>query len=80
MAVEIDQAVPLPDAADQASRSGRRRCARPGRPVGIPGTSYGLAVPRHDHVARLIRHPKLRQRSRLLPAHHGVTSGPSADW
>jgi hypothetical protein len=33
-----------------------------------------------DQVARLIRHPKLRQRSRLLPAHHGVTSGPSADW
>jgi hypothetical protein len=80
MAVEIDQAVPFPDAADQASRPGRRRCARPGRPADTPGTSYRLAVLRHDQVARLIRHPKLRQRSRLLPAHHGVTPRPSADW
>jgi hypothetical protein len=37
-------------------------------------------VLRRDQVAPLIRHPKLRQGSKLLPAHHGVTSGPSADW
>jgi cytochrome P450 len=43
-------------------------------------TSYGLAVLRHDQVARLIRHPNLRQGSRLWPAHHGVTSGPFAEW
>jgi len=43
-------------------------------------TSYGLAVLRYDQAARLIRHPSLRQGSRLWPAHHGVTSGPFADW
>src|SRR6266702_7815754 len=43
-------------------------------------TSYGLAVLRYDQVARLIRHPALRQGSRLWPAHHGITSGPFADW
>jgi cytochrome P450 len=31
-------------------------------------------------VSRLIRHPALRQGSRLWPAHHGITSGPFADW
>jgi cytochrome P450 len=31
-------------------------------------------------VSRLIRHPDLRQGSRLWPAHHGITSGPFADW
>src|SRR5690349_11572113 len=43
-------------------------------------TSYGLAALRSDQGARLIRHPALRQGSRLWPAHHGVTSGPFADW
>ena len=43
-------------------------------------TSYGLAVLRYDQVSRLIRHPSLRQGSRLWPAHHGVTSGPFANW
>jgi cytochrome P450 len=43
-------------------------------------TSYGLAVLRYDQVSRLIRHPDLRQGSRLWPAHHGITSGPFADW
>ncbi len=43
-------------------------------------TSYGLAVLRYDQASRLIRHPALRQGSRLWPAHHGVTSGPFADW
>ncbi len=43
-------------------------------------TSYGLAVLRYDQVSRLIRHPALRQGSRLWPAHHGITSGPFADW
>ena len=35
---------------------------------------------RYDQVSRLIRHPALRQGSRLWPAHHGITSGPFADW
>ena len=43
-------------------------------------TSYGLAVLRYDQVSRLVRHPALRQGSRLWPAHHGITSGPFADW
>jgi cytochrome P450 len=43
-------------------------------------TSYGLAVLRYDQVSRLIRHPDLRQGSRLWPAHHGITSGPFAYW
>jgi len=43
-------------------------------------TSYGLAVLRYDQASRLIRHPALRQGSRLWPAHHGITSGPFADW
>jgi cytochrome P450 len=43
-------------------------------------TNYGLAVLQYDQVSRLIRHPGLRQGSRLWPAHHGVTSGPFADW
>ena len=59
MAVEDDQAVPFLDVADQAFSSGRRRCAGPGRPAGTPGTSYGLAVLRHDQAARLIRHPEV---------------------
>ncbi len=43
-------------------------------------TSYGLAVLRYDQASRLIRHPALRQGSRLWPAHHGITSGPFAEW
>jgi cytochrome P450 len=43
-------------------------------------TSYGLAVLRHDQASRLIRHPSLRQGSPAWPAHHGITSGPFADW
>ncbi len=43
-------------------------------------TSYGLAVLRYDQVSRLVRHPALRQGSRLWPAHHGITSGPFAAW
>src|SRR5256886_3710718 len=43
-------------------------------------TSYGMAVLRYDQVSRLIRHPAMRQGSRLWPAHHGITSGPFADW
>jgi cytochrome P450 len=37
-------------------------------------------VLRYDQVSRLIRHPALRQGSRLWPAHHGIASGPFADW
>jgi cytochrome P450 len=43
-------------------------------------TSYGLAVLRHDQASRLIRHPAVRQGSPAWPAHHGITSGPFAEW
>ena len=43
-------------------------------------TSYGIAVLRHDHASRLISHPSVRQGSSAWPAHHGITSGPFADW
>jgi hypothetical protein len=66
MAVEIDQAVPLLDVADHAF-SVRSAQVRRARQASTPGTSYGLAVLRHDQVARLTRHPKLRQRSSVIP-------------
>jgi cytochrome P450 len=43
-------------------------------------TSYGIAVLRYDQASRLIRHPATRQGSVAWPAHHGITSGPFADW
>ena len=43
-------------------------------------TTFGIAVLRYDEVARLIRHPSLRQGSAAWPAHHGITSGPFARW
>jgi cytochrome P450 len=43
-------------------------------------TRYGLAVLRYDEAARLIRHPDVRQGSVAWPAHHGITSGPFAQW
>ena len=80
MAITVDEAVPFLDVADPAF-SVRSAEVRRAREAGwYARTSYGLAVLRHDQVARLIRHPDLRQGSRLWPAHHGVTSGPFADW
>jgi cytochrome P450 len=80
MPVEIDGGVPYLDVADPAF-SVRSAQVRRAREAGwYARTSYGLAVLRHDQVARLIRHPGLRQGSRLWPAHHGVTSGPFAEW
>ena len=75
-----DPAVPYFDVADPAFSvtSAEVRRAREAR--WYARTSYGLAVLRYDQVSRLIRHPDLRQGSRLWPAHHGITSGPFADW
>ena len=80
MAITADETVPFLDVADPAFsvRSAEVRRAR--ETSWYARTSYGLAVLRHGQVARLIRHPNLRQGSRLWPAHHGVTSGPFADW
>jgi cytochrome P450 len=80
VAITVDDAAPFLDVADPAFsvRSADVRQAR--EASWYARTSYGLAVLRYDQVARLIRHPSLRQGSRLWPAHHGVTSGPFADW
>ncbi|WP_067812770.1 cytochrome P450 [Actinomadura kijaniata] len=43
-------------------------------------TNYGVAVLRYEETRLLLRHPKLRQGSARWPAHHGITSGPFADW
>jgi cytochrome P450 len=80
MAITVDETVPFLDVADPAF-SVRSAMVRRAREAGwYARTSYGLAVLRHDQVARLIRHAGLRQGSRLWPAHHGVTSGPFVDW
>ena len=75
-----DPAVPFFDVADPAF-SVTSAQVRAAREAGwYARTGYGLAVLRYDQVSRLIRHPDLRQGSRLWPAHHGITSGPFADW
>jgi cytochrome P450 len=75
-----DHAVPFFDIADPAF-SVTSAQVRQAREAGwYARTSYGLAVLRYDQVSRLIRHPDLRQGSRLWPAHHGITTGPFADW
>lgn len=43
-------------------------------------TNYGLAILRYAEVNKLMKHPKLRQGSVAWPAHHGITSGPFAEW
>ena len=75
-----DHAVPFFDIADPGF-SVTSAQVRQAREAGwYARTSYGLAVLRYDQVSRLIRHPDLRQGSRLWPAHHGITAGPFADW
>jgi cytochrome P450 len=75
-----DPAVPFFDVADPAFCVTSAEVRRAREAGWYARTSYGLAVLRHDQVSRLIRHPALRQGSRLWPAHHGITSGPFADW
>ena len=43
-------------------------------------TNYGIAVLRYDEVSRLLKDRRLRQGSWAWPQHHGITSGPFADW
>jgi cytochrome P450 len=73
-------AVPFFDIADPAFSITSAQVRRARQASWYARTSYGLAVLRYDQVSRLIRHPGLRQGSRLWPAHHGITSGPFADW
>jgi cytochrome P450 len=73
-------AVPFLDVADPAFSITSAEVRRAREAGWYARTNYGLAVLRYDQVSRLIRHPDLRQGSRLWPAHHGITSGPFADW
>ena len=75
-----DPAVPYFDVADSSFCVTSAEVRRAREAGWYARTSYGLAVLRYDQVSRLIRHPALRQGSRLWPAHHGITSGPFTDW
>ena len=80
MAIVGNETVPFLDVADPGFSVRSAQVHRAREASWYARTSYGLAVLRHDQVARMIRHPNLRQGSRQWPAHHGVTSGPFADW
>ena len=75
-----DATAPYFDVADPAFSVTSAEVRRAREAGWYARTSYGLAVLRYDQVSRLIRHPALRQGSRLWPAHHGIISGPFADW
>src|SRR5215470_2695475 len=75
-----DPAAPFFDVADPVFAVSSAEVRRAREAGWYARTSYGLAVLRYDQVSRLIRHPALRQGSRLWPAHHGIMSGPFADW
>jgi cytochrome P450 len=78
--VSFNRTIPFFDVADPAFSVTSAEVRRAREAGWYARTSYGLAVLRYDQVSRLIRHPALRQGSRLWPAHHGITSGPFADW
>jgi cytochrome P450 len=78
--VSYNRAAPFFDVADPAFSVASAEVRQARKAGWYARTSYGLAVLRYDQVSRLIRHPALRQGSRLWPAHHGITSGPFADW
>src|SRR5258708_33352206 len=75
-----DCRVPFFDAADPAFSVSSAEVHRARERGWYARTSYGLAVLRYDQAARLIRHPDVRQGSVAWPAHHGITSGPFAEW
>ena len=75
-----DCRVPFFDAADPAFSVSSAEVHRARESGWYARTSYGLAVLRYDQAARLIRHPDVRQGSVAWPAHHGITSGPFAEW
>jgi cytochrome P450 len=75
-----DTAVPFFDVADPAFSVSSADVHEARENGWYARTRYGLAVLRYDQAARLIRHPNLRQGSVAWPAHHGITSGPFAEW
>jgi cytochrome P450 len=75
-----DSRVPFFDMADPAFSVSSAEVHRARENGWYARTSYGLAVLRYEQAARLIRHPDLRQGSVAWPSHHGITSGPFAEW
>lgn len=80
MAVAQDSQVPYFDVSDPAFSVSSAEVLDARDRGWYARTPYGLAVLRYDQAARLIQHPSLRQGSVAWPAHHGITSGPFADW
>jgi cytochrome P450 len=80
VAVAQDSQVPFFDVSDPAFSVSSAEVFRARERGWYARTPYGLAVLRYDQAARLIQHPSLRQGSVAWPAHHGITSGPFADW
>jgi len=78
--VAADSEVPFFDVSDPAFSVSSAEVFRARDHGWYARTPYGLAVLRYDQAARLIQHPSLRQGSVAWPAHHGITSGPFADW
>jgi cytochrome P450 len=72
--------VPFFDVADPAFSVSSAEVHRARENGWYARTRYGLAVLRYDQAARLVRHPDVRQGSVAWPAHHGITSGPFAQW
>jgi len=75
-----DSRVPFFDVTDPAFSVSSAEVHRARDKGWYARTRYGLAVLRYDQAARLIRHPDVRQGSVAWPAHHGITSGPFAQW
>ena len=74
------EGVPFFDVADPAFSVSSAAVHRARENEWYAHTSYGVAVLRYDQASRLIRHPAVRQGSVAWPAHHGITSGPFAEW
>jgi cytochrome P450 len=75
-----DSRVPFFDVTDPAFSVSSAEVHRARENGWYARTRYGLAVLRYDQAAGLIRHPDVRQGSAAWPAHHGITSGPFAQW
>jgi len=78
--VTAESDVPFFDVADPAFSVSSTEVLRARDRSWYARTPYGLAVLRYDQATRLIQHQSLRQGSVAWPAHHGITSGPFADW
>jgi cytochrome P450 len=78
--VTADSDVPFFDVSDPAFSVSSAEVLRARDRSWYARTPYGLAVLRYDQATRLIQHQSLRQGSVAWPAHHGITSGPFADW